>query len=206
MKGKKELRQELLQARKQYAVHGWQTAIAAQFLAFYETMKFENRGKPLCVFCYISRSWEVPTDEIVNQLLADGACVCVPRCIGAGQMEAVVIASRDELEKGTYGIAEPKSGNRVIGAKEIDVCIVPGLAYDIQGYRIGMGGGYYDRFLRQVRETCETVGLMYDTFVLENVPHDVYDVAVKHILTETGFRKMKGKVLPEGQDREQPCS
>lgn len=84
-----------------------------------------------------------------------------------------------------FGMAEPAADLPVVPAEEIQLVLVPGLAYDRQGWRLGYGGGYYDRFLSQFGGV--SVGVAYHALVLEAVPHSGYDLPVGWIVSETGL-------------------
>ena len=101
------------------------------------------------VFVYISKSIEVDTFSIVKRALADGKQVASPRCVpGTYEMEFYYIRSLDDLEKGTFGVLEPKHQQcKLVTDLSHGFCIVPGLCFDAKGYRLGYGKGYYDRFL-----------------------------------------------------------
>ncbi len=88
-----------------------------------------------------------------------------------------------------FGMAEPAADLPVIPAAEIELVLVPGLAYDWQGWRLGYGGGYYDRFL--ARFDGISVGVAYQALVLQTIPHHEHDVAVGWIATETGLYRVK---------------
>lgn len=88
-----------------------------------------------------------------------------------------------------FGMAEPAADLPVVAAAEIELVLAPGLAYDRQGWRLGYGGGYYDRFLSHFDGI--SVGVAYQALVLESVPHSGYDVPVGWIATETGLYRVK---------------
>jgi 5-formyltetrahydrofolate cyclo-ligase len=99
------------------------------------------------VFCYVSVGTEIDTRRLIEDMLAEGKTVCVPRCLDDGIMSACVLTSLDELAKGAYGIPEPASCSAVISPCDIDLIIMPCVACSLSGHRLGYGGGYYDRYL-----------------------------------------------------------
>ena len=102
-------------------------------------------------------------------------------------MSAVGIASLDELVVGKYGLKMPRRDKITFVAPDaIDVIVVPGVAFDWSGNRLGMGAGYYDRFFPKTR--CGVLlGLAWGFQVIEKVPGEVHDVRMQYLLTEEGF-------------------
>lgn len=135
---------------------------------------------------YVSTGREVDTHGLIQQLLAMGRRVCVPKFDGATQ-RYIASELRDfsaELMEGKFKILEPKPETvRAVAVADLDALVVPGLAFDETGNRLGRGTGYFDRILREARGA--TIGLAYDFQVLEEVPADTRDVAVDFIVTET---------------------
>jgi 5-formyltetrahydrofolate cyclo-ligase len=103
------------------------------------------------LFTYVSLADEVDTRRLIEAALLAGKQVCVPRCGGFGQMDAVIIGGEGDLIKGTYGLLEPRADLPVVGLTDIDLIIVPCLAATRSGLRLGYGGGFYDRYLTAVR-------------------------------------------------------
>lgn len=144
------------------------------------------------VFVYLSVGSEAETSEIVRRAFADGKNVAVPVCDTAERtMVPYMIGSADELCAGAYGIPEPRrslieSGRvRSLKAADIDLAVVPGLGFDRSGYRIGYGGGYYDRFLEKY-EGC-SAGLCFSECLTAEVCRSEHDMRVDRIFTDTGI-------------------
>lgn len=141
------------------------------------------------VLCYVSKIIEVDTLKFITQALSDGKRVAVPRCIdGTRKMDFYFINSLDDLEKGSFGVYEPKTD---ICTKLTDLknglCVVPGMAFDTSGYRLGYGKGYYDRFLSQFGG--RTVGICYSCCIKWNLPRGKFDKPVDILLTEKYIRR-----------------
>ena len=135
------------------------------------------------IFVYCSTKEEINTYSIISAALQVGKTICVPRCENErGNMTARKIRSISDLVPGKFRILEPHETSEIILPEEIDLCIVPCLAADVFGFRLGYGGGYYDRFLASV--TCPTVVLCADTSVLCAVPREDFDVPCDYIYTE----------------------
>ncbi len=131
---------------------------------------------------YVSGSIEVGTESIIETALSDGKAVFAPRCIsGTNDMVFCRINGFDELEEGYRGIREPKEHCPLYSGGQA-VCVVPALAYDGQGYRLGFGKGFYDRFLSGFSGI--TVGICYEQCLLADVCREAHDVPVDRIITE----------------------
>lgn len=98
------------------------------------------------VFVYISLPNEPDTSELIFAALAQGKRLCVPKITGEGVMKAVELKNVSRLKKGKFGISEPDEADDEIFAEQIDLIVLPCLAADKSGARLGKGGGYYDRF------------------------------------------------------------
>ncbi len=136
------------------------------------------------LFVFVSTPIEVDTSAIISKALADGKKLAVPKCRDKnGKMDFYYIDSLECLEVGAYSIMEPdeKKCEKVTDLSE-GLCIVPGLCFDFQGYRLGFGKGYYDRFLQNFKGT--TVGLCYSRCTERELPKGIYDRAVDILVTE----------------------
>jgi 5-formyltetrahydrofolate cyclo-ligase len=92
------------------------------------------------------------------------------------------------LEQGKYGIWEPKSSLPQISPEHVDLILVPAVACDHQGYRLGYGGGFYDRCLSQlIWQTLPTVGIVFDFAYLPALPHDTWDIPLQWVCTDRGW-------------------
>ena len=99
-----------------------------------------------------------------------------------------------QLEKNSWGIYEPKSSAPVIEPDEFDMILVPMLAYDERGYRLGYGGGYYDKFLAQVRPDCDLVGVCFALGrSAQELPVSCHDVPLHCVVTEEGVQRFSGE-------------
>ncbi len=136
------------------------------------------------IMTYVSINFEVDTRMIIEQAFKDGKNVFVPYCTKEkGVMEFYKIDSLDELTETKFGTLEPEPNQeKKYKPEEFTICLVPGLIFDKKGYRIGYGGGYYDRYLSE--NDLLTLGLIYDKFVVDNVLRDDLDIKVKMYLTD----------------------
>ncbi len=115
--------------------------------------------------------------------------VSMPKTVNGFQMKAVMVEKMNNLVKGRYGIREP-SGNTEISPEDIDVIIVPAVAFDRKFNRIGFGAGYYDRFLK--RTNALKIGVGYDFQIVSEIPTEEHDQKLDAIITpsSTLFRKI----------------
>lgn len=136
-------------------------------------------NKANTVFCYVSAGSEVSTITLIGELLKTKR-VTVPYCTDKeGNMIAVEINSTGGLKEGLFGIAEPI--NPIEFPKEkIDFVIVPGIAFDKDGYRLGYGKGYYDRFLSDINPY--KLGICKKELFVEKLPHDEFDIKMDEVI------------------------
>lgn len=175
----KAMRRGLSRDRKQEM----DSAIAASFL------RSTSYTRSDVILTYVSTAIEVDTAFIIQTALRDGKKVACPRCVdGTRQMEFYYIRSMEELSPGYFGVLEPAADHtRLYRGAQRPVCIVPGLAFDHWGYRLGYGKGYYDRFLAGY--TGWTVGLCYSACIEYKLPHGRFDRAVDRLITEKYTRR-----------------
>lgn len=143
------------------------------------------------VLSYVSVRDEADTRMLLDFLLDSGKRMAAPRCRENGKMDFFLINDIDSMVLSPYGIPEPEYNEELIindfnGA----VCIVPGLAFDKNGKRIGYGAGYYDRYLEN--KGIVTAGLCYSQLLFDSVPSEAHDISVDYIITEKGFTEING--------------
>ncbi len=153
---------------------------------------FVNSGfftEHILFLCYVSVNSEVDTRELISYLLKNTKRVAVPFCIN-DNMLFCEISSLDDLEPGRFNIPTPKICEENIITNFADaLCVVPALSYDVNGNRLGYGGGYYDRFLKKYN--VKTLGLAYSDCICQSIPTENSDVKIKTVLTENGFNYYK---------------
>lgn len=135
---------------------------------------------------YLSYGSEVVTDLMINEVLADGKEVAVPviQSPGDGIMTAVKINRLEDCYEKFYGIRQPEfNENDVVSKEDVDLIFVPGIVFDLNGYRIGYGKGYYDRWLEGT-DILKRVGLAFEVQLIDKIPNGQYDLPVSKILTE----------------------
>ncbi len=129
---------------------------------------------------------EVDTHGIAELAWAMGKVVLLPRTFRAERrVVPAVFESGRTLVRGEYGIPEPPPGARELAVSDLELVCLPGVAFGLDGSRLGYGGGYYDRLLRDPKFRATTCGLAFDLQVLCRLPRDLFDATVEVIVTET---------------------
>ena len=178
---KARIRQELISARRRLSPE-LRTAYSRRIAKrLYDSASWQQASS---IFCYIGTGWEVETESILRTALLEGRRVGVPLCLADGIMEARELLSWDALVPGAFHIPEPRHDAPFLAPETFDLAIIPAVAFDRDGYRLGRGGGYYDRYLTGI--SCEKMGLCFDQFLLPSVPCEEHDVRMDRILTEEG--------------------
>jgi len=160
---------------------------ALSFRIFSKLIEVPEIQRSQTVSTYLHTGSEVRTREIVDWLLSKGKRVIVP--ISDKPRKRLLFSElRDpekELAPGTYRILEPKlEFRRPVRLDEADVILVPGVAWDKRGYRLGYGAGYYDRSINSLVKSVFKIGLAYEFQIVDRVPRSRYDRRVDEIVTE----------------------
>ena len=129
---------------------------------------------------YLSFPHEFQTQELIEQALKDGKKVLIPKTYPKGCMDFVVY-NPQQLVKTSFGLLEPQGDLEVVDASQIDLIHVPGLAFTTEGYRIGYGGGYYDRYLKHF--SGNTLSTVYPCQIRDFIPED-HDIPVQEVLID----------------------
>ncbi len=138
------------------------------------------------IMSFISFNNEVDTHKLIKQIILDGKNLYVP-ITNPEKKELLVSKLNDfnQLELGFYNILTPKKeAINIVDKSSLDLVLVPGLVFDRLGYRIGYGGGYYDRFLGDKNLKAKTLGICYSAQLTNRLNYDIYDIPVEYILTE----------------------
>ena len=176
---KSELRKQVLQEMK--AVPQKQKIAMDQAL----TERFLNHPvyhEAKVVATYLSFPHEFQTQGLIDQVLKDGKKVLIPKTYPKGRMEFVVYDPQ-QLKKTSFGLLEPQGNLEVVDTSQIDLIHVPGLAFTREGYRIGYGGGYYDRYLENF--AGQTMSTIYPCQIQTFNP-DSHDIPVQEVLIYEG--------------------
>lgn len=176
---KQLVRKKLLQRRRQCALgvcRSLSREIQGRFLA---TAAFAQAE---CVALYASVHNEVATDLVAEATLAAGKQLAYPR-VESDRLLFLRTADPDSLVPGFFNVPEPVAGE-ILSAESIDVCVVPGVAFDLGGHRLGYGRGYYDRFLARCPERTRRVGFAYDFQLVDALPAQSHDQLLTMVITE----------------------
>lgn len=179
--GKKELRSHFKQKRLSMTPEQKQhmdKQITELFLNSKEYKTCET------LLCFVSTDIEVSTREILERSFGEKNVLC-PRCEGNssnGIMFFYKVNSFDELTSGKMGILEPSPKSPKVTSFENALCVLPGLSFDKNGYRLGFGGGYYDRFL--VGFNGIKAGVCYESCVCDELEHNSYDIKADMLFTD----------------------
>lgn len=134
------------------------------------------------IFLYVGTGKEPNTAVLIPELLAAGKRVAVPLCRDAGEMDARLIGSPEELRPGRFGIPEPDPRSPCLLPRETDFILIPGLCFDREGYRLGRGGGYYDRYL--AGSSAYSAGLCRGIFLKEHLCRQGHDRRADAVISE----------------------
>ncbi len=142
-----------------------------------------------CILLYAGVKNEVDLTAIAERALREGKEIAYPRVTGDGHMDFHVIKCLLSLKEDAYGIPAPRADAPIFVPNERTLMLVPALAYDKAGYRLGQGGGYYDRYL--VDYPGITVGIIREDGFCEALPHEAHDKTVDMIITEKQIYRVK---------------
>lgn len=140
--------------------------------------------KSKTIFIYLSFSDEINTINLIKLMQKDKKTTLVPKII-ENNIFPIEFSNFDMLEKNKYNILEPKSNNIFSGS--IDITVTPGLLFDKKGYRLGYGGGFYDRFFKKI-DTIR-LALSFDEQIVEYLPNEVFDEKLDFAITENSIFK-----------------
>ncbi len=176
MVNKKELRQAIRtqkRAMTEEEIIRKSAALAEKFLAS------DAYKQARTIYGYLPYNQEVRTVPMLEQALRDGKQVAVPKCYG-DEMKFIVLEDLSLVEKGYAGIPEPIADEPVAN-DETALVLMPGLAFDEAGHRIGYGGGFYDKFLSR-EPGHPTLALCYDFQMLPNLETEEHDIPVDYVI------------------------
>jgi len=176
---KKALRREIGAKKRALSAEEIESRSAVLADKLYKTEQYRQARS---LYAYMSFNQEVHTDPIIRRAWADGKRVAVPKVIGDEMVFIWIDSFEDMAPQGAFNIVEPiKDGP--VADDETALVLMPGLAFDPLGHRVGYGGGYYDRFLA-AQPHHPTVALCYDFQLYDHLDVDDYDVPVDAVVTD----------------------
>ena len=173
---KKALRAEIRAKKRAMTAQEIEEKSAALAKAFYETAEYKNAKT---IYGYLPYNQEVRTTQMLAHALADGKQVAVPKVYG-DEMKFILLSDLSQVAKGYAGIPEPIADGPV-AADPTALVLMPGLAFDPEGNRLGYGGGFYDKFLA-AEPDHPTLALCYDFQMLPHLDTESYDIPVDRVL------------------------
>ena len=183
MNAKQALREQMRSCRKGISIIEMSELSARVCMRILEMDKYRAAKR---VLAYASVNNEVSLRGLIRQMLDEGKEVYLPVVRDRLRMDAVRVYALDDLKKGAFNVLEP-TGGEVIAPQELDLVLVPGMAFDRAGYRLGYGKGYYDRFL--ARFGGRMIGICYHECVRRRLPHGRYDRPVELLVTDSYLRR-----------------
>jgi 5-formyltetrahydrofolate cyclo-ligase len=147
--------------------------------------------KANAIFCYLNYyRWEVKTQTLCEEIIRSGKLLLLPRIEpSTKKMQALQVSDFTTLKKNIFQIKEPPLNDL---DQIFDLAIVPGLAFGLNGERLGSGGGYYDRFFAKISSQPLIVALAYDFQIIEMLPHHEHDLQLHYLITAQGVRQLSG--------------
>lgn len=171
---KQELRQLI---RRQKLLHAGDDSVAI----LEKLKRLSSLSSARTILLYSALPDEVQTESLMNELVSQGKMVLLPKVIDDSTMELRRYTGKKDLSQGAYNIMEP-SGERFTDYAAIDVAIIPGMAFDSRGHRLGRGKGYYDRFLSQLTSKTIKIGLCFPWQLVDVVPTDKNDISMDCVI------------------------
>lgn len=181
---KKQIRKEV-SARRQALSDDLKCEYSRKIIdAFVKSRAFQQAD---VVFCYVSTADEVSTNELLEYSWKTGKRVAVPKVLAPHEMEFYEIHGFEELRGGFKGILEPEKSEEV--QAEYGIVIVPGVAFDGSGKRLGYGGGFYDTYLQKHPE-YKKAAFAFSMQMIDEIPAESHDVGMEYIYTEKGVYRI----------------
>lgn len=149
------------------------------------------------VMFYVDVRDEVRTRQALPEALASGKRIVVPYCVD-GELELFWLENMDELELGMYRILEPRADLREVASKrlqptDLDLIMVPGVAFDRNGGRTGHGKGYYDKLLQHAKASTPLIALAFECQMFEEIPAESHDIYMDKVVTENAVYVGRGR-------------
>lgn len=191
---KSKLRKEALKIRDNITNRNIKSELISSH--FLNSELFKNS---IALSSYVSFKSEVDTSDIISKSLSLNKEIFTPKVISNNELKLYLIKSLSDLEIGSFGILEPKESlTEYITTEDItaelnpklfdlSLILIPGLAFDLSGNRIGYGKGHYDRLLSKLSKTCIKIGLAFKEQIYPSIPTEELDIKMDYLISEDGF-------------------
>jgi 5-formyltetrahydrofolate cyclo-ligase len=193
---KADLRKTIRQTLRQIdpsTISQWSDQITARILDLPEYQQAR------AIMVYFSFRTEYQTDTLIREAIKSGKTVCGPKIDWQSwRMYSAVMAGADDFEIGRGGVKQP-AGNSAFDVDKLDMILVPGLVFDLRGWRLGRGGGFYDRFFSQADLRAGKVAAAFDLQIASRLHVDPHDQPVDLIVTPTRLMRFVAHVRPSGK-------
>jgi len=170
---KSQIRKAIIEKRKKLSDEYRHEYAMELSKKFFETELYK---KSESILSYVSIHGEFETKYVNRRILAEGKTLLLPKTYEKRVMKAFEVIDLKSLEKNSFGLHEPLETTE----KLPDLIIIPGVAFDINGNRIGFGGGFYDRYLEGKK--IRTIGLCYGFQIVDNIPKEEHDIPVDELI------------------------
>ncbi len=180
---KKEIRQKMLALRRALSASETDEKTKALTERITSLPAYKEAKR---ILAYLAMPGEANLDGVISQALAEGKEIYVPVCLPEKQMEAGMLLDMEHFVKGPYGLRDLPKGYETVPPSALDLVLVPGVAGDKTGARLGMGAGYYDRYLAAVPLEKRLL-VLWDFQVIDSVPSEDFDQFMAAIVTDREY-------------------
>ena len=177
---KKGLRQKMLAMRRALSANETESRSSSLKENILSLLEYKNAKK---IMAFLAMKGESNLDGFIRQALLDGKEVYIPVCLPERQMEAGRLIDMEHFEKGPLGLRNLPAGYEVTSPESLDLVLIPGLAVSQEGIRLGMGAGYYGRYLARVPFE-KRVAALWDFQVIPDIPSEPFDQKIAKIVTD----------------------
>lgn len=177
---KKGLRQKMLAMRRALSANETESRSSSLKENILSLPEYKNAKK---IMAFLAMKGESNLDGFIRQALLDGKEVYISVCLPERQMEAGRLIDMEHFEKGPLGLRNLPAGYEVTSPESLDLVLIPGLAVSQEGIRLGMGAGYYDRYLARVPFE-KRVAALWDFQVIPDIPSEPFDQKIAKIVTD----------------------
>lgn len=187
---KEEIRKQMMARRK--TLSPGELAMISESICHALFSNFQLAEKKISLFLPIERAFEINTYPILEKALSLDSLVAAPKCNPKTvDLKHIQVDENSQFELSNYGIPEPSKG-RVVSAEHIDIVVVPLLAVDRRGYRVGYGKGYYDRFLKKCSPRTQFIGISHFDELIDEI-EDVHskDIRLHAVITPNTIHRFE---------------